>query len=178
MSGEHTHPDLDGQVASVHADLIAAAAELARVNASLSRLTAQVVTIEATEIYAYDFLGKASGSQTFGRSYGKLDMSFYDPDNPGLEFTLRYLNIKPTFATGKTTGAIRPRLVRADGDDTAYDDIQIHKDALDNDGITLRTFVYFEAGDGGDTHWELKCIGGLASAQVGTRYTKKAVILR
>jgi hypothetical protein len=54
----------------------------------------------------------------------------------------------------------------------------VYRDALDGDGITLRTGVYFELGDGpgAGTHWEFKCIGGLASAVVGTRYAKKAII--
>jgi hypothetical protein len=53
MSGEHTHPDYEGDHASLRADLIAAAAELARVNASMSRLTAQVVALEIDAMEAH-----------------------------------------------------------------------------------------------------------------------------
>lgn len=173
MSGEHTHTEI--------ANLDAVVATLYE---RVSRLTAQVVALEAAaafpktpqDVYDYMYGGKPSAPQTIGRKYTRLDLSALDPTAAGLEFTLRYLNIAPTFAAGKTVGAIRPRLVRADGDMTAYDDIEISRDALDDDGIALKTFVYFEAGDGGATYWELKCIGGITSAAVGTRYTKKAII--
>jgi hypothetical protein len=178
MSGEHTHDDLGYADAALTEDAIRLLSD------RVSRLTAQLVAVEAQlaiprapqDVYDYMFGGKPSAPQTFGRRYTRLDLSALDPAAPGLEFTLRYLNITPLFAAGKSVGAIRPRLVRADGDMTAYDDIEISRDALDDDGVALKTFVYFEAGDGGATHWELKCIGGISSATVGTRYTKKAII--
>lgn len=179
MTGEHTHPDLGDVAASLRADLLAAAAELARLNAAVARLTAQVVALEsgaAQDVFDYWYGGKPGAPQTFGRKYSRLDLSAHDPAATGLEFTLRYLNIAPTFAPGKTVGALRPRLVRPGGDFTAYDDIEISRDALDDKGAALKTFVYFESGDGAPTHWEIKCIGGITSAVVGTRYTKKAVI--
>lgn len=187
MSGEHGHPDLFDVCASLRADLLAAADRLKRVEAAQSvtdavirSLLARVAALESAgapqDIYDYWYGGKPPEPQTFGRKYGVLDLSAHDPGAAGLEFSLRYLNIKPTYQAGKTVGAIRPRLVRPGGDFTAYDDIEICRDALDEDGIALKTFVYFEAGEAAPTHWELKCIGGIASAEIGTRYSKKAII--
>ena len=98
-------------------------------------------------------------------------------DLGGWESSQVYLNVTPTFKSGKTVGAIRVRLVREDGDDTGHEDKLIHADALDGDGKTLIRWLYWEMGGKGDsTKVQLKCIGGLESAKVGTRYTKKAVI--
>ena len=111
MSGEHTHPDYDGQVASVHADLVAAADRL-------NLLTAQVVALEAHAVdtdtrltalevpmVTYRYLGKPSGTLTVGGSYTDLDASRWDPPGSGWEHTLIYLNVTPTFKSGKTRGA-------------------------------------------------------------------------
>jgi len=127
--------------------------------------------------YDYDYLDKPSGTLTIGRSYTKLDNSTWDPPHAGWENTYVYLNIDPTFQSGKTHGAIRFRMIRADGDETAHIDIPIDVDDLDDNGRYLTHVVYWEQGDGKKTHVELKCQGGLASASLGTRYTKKAVVL-
>lgn len=124
----------------------------------------------------YAYLDKPKATQTIGRKYVRLDQSLYDPKVPGWENTLYYLKITPTFRTGYSGGAIRPRLVRADGDMSMYDDIEIHADCLDADGVALKTRTYWEWGSGGKTYIELQCIGGLESAVIGTRYTKKAIV--
>lgn len=126
--------------------------------------------------FDYDYLDKGEGTLTVGRSYVELDKSEWDPPNAGLEHTLVYLNVRPTFAGGKTRGALRIRLIRADGDASAYHDYPIDADMLE-DGTQLITHTYFELGDGKRTHIELRCQGGLESADIGTRYTKKAVVL-
>jgi acetyl esterase/lipase len=173
MSGEHGHPELVDTVAGMHADLVAMADRL-------NRLTAQVVALEAVDgtqdIYDYNYLGKPTSPQIIGREWVRLSASQHDPTGPGWENTLVYLNITPRFATGKAAGALRPRLVRADGDVTMYDDILLHVDALDGDGVSCRNRLYWEAGDGAPTFIELRCIGGLASAVLGTRYRKVALV--
>lgn len=127
--------------------------------------------------YEYDYLGKPGGTLTVGTSYKDLDQSSWDPPYDGWENTLVYLNIKPTrWASGQGIGAVRVRIVRADGDATGYEDLIIARDALE-DGTTLRTYTYWELGDGTKTHVELRCQGGLLEASIGTRYTKKAVVL-
>lgn len=134
--------------------------------------------IEADDMgYTYDYLGKPDGTQSIGTSYETLDDSAYDPSKSGWENTLVYLNIKPTkWAEGARIGAVRIRIMReADDDATAYEDLVIAQDALE-DGSTLRTYTYWEKGDGQRTHVELRCQGGLLAADVGTRYTKKALV--
>lgn len=126
--------------------------------------------------YDYDYLEKPGGTLTVGTSYKKLDNSEWDPPHSGWENTYVYLNIKPTKWDGDI-GALRMRIVRADGDTTGHEDLIIARVALDNDGKTLRHVSYWEAGDGKKTHVELECIGGLLEVQIGTRYTKKCVVL-
>lgn len=126
--------------------------------------------------YTYKYLGKPTGTQTVGRKYVTLQKSKYDPPHAGWESTLVYLNLNSVkFKAGKSAGAVRVRIVRANGDKTAYHDNVVHVGALD-DGGTLLTYTYWEAGDGQPTHVELKCIGGLESVVLGTRYTKKCVV--
>jgi len=127
--------------------------------------------------YDYDYLDKPSGTLEVGRSYVKLDQSTWDPPRSGWEHTYVYLNIAPTFQSGKAYGALRLRIVRADGDTTGHQDILIAQGMLDDDGRTLHHVLYWEAGDGKKTHIELKCQGGLQSARIGTRYVKKAVVV-
>jgi hypothetical protein len=128
--------------------------------------------------YDYDYLDKPSGNFTVTRDYKTLDNSTWNPPRTGWENTFVYLNIKPFFQSGKNVGAIRIRVYREDGDTTGHHDLVIHKDALDTEGKTLRHWIYWEAGGKGDsTKVQMQCIGGLASAVIGTRYTKKAVVV-
>jgi hypothetical protein len=133
---------------------------------------------EVSNNYDYDYLEKPGGTFTVTRDYKTLDQSTWDPPRSGWENSYVYLNIKPSFQSGKTVGAIRVRLVREDGDTTGHHDLIIHKDALDSEGKTLRHWMYWEAGSGSTTtKVQLLCIGGLASAAISTRYTKKAVVV-
>lgn len=118
-----------------------------------------------TGTYDYKYLGKPSGLLTVGTRYVTLDQSRWDPPRRGLEHTLVYLNV----AKVKGSGFLRVRIMRADGDATAYMDFPVT-------GSQLITYTYFEDGDGKPTHVELKCRGGLTQAVISTRYTKKAVI--
>ena len=125
----------------------------------------------------YKYLGKPAGTLTVGTTYTKLDDSTYDPPRSGWENTLIYLNIRPTrWQPGATIGAVRVRIIRADGDATGYEDFVIAAPALE-DGTTLRTYTYWELGDGQKTHVELRCQGGLETADIGTRYVKKAIVV-
>lgn len=128
--------------------------------------------------YDYDYLEKPSGTFTVTRDYKTLDNSTWNPPRSGWENTYVYLNIKPTFKSGKYFGAIRVRVYREDGDTTGHHDLIIAKDSLDSEGKTLRHWTYWEAGGKGDsTKIQLQCIGGLESAVISTRYTKKAVVV-
>ena len=165
----HTHPAVAHDHPHTHP-------EIAALSATVARLSAEVAALKPAPVVEYAYLGKPETVQTVGRSYTRLDQSFYDPEAVGWEHTLYYLNVDPTFRAGFVGGAIRPRLVRADGDMTAYNDIEIHADCLDGNGKALKTGLYWEAGDGNSSYLELQCIGGLASATISTRYTKKAVV--
>ena len=129
--------------------------------------------------YEYDYLEKPGGTQSIGTSYEELEQSAYDPANSGWETTYVYSNLPPTsWRDGHDIGCIRVRIIRADGDETGHDDWVIAKQALDENGRTLRHLLYWEAGDGKPTHVELKCEGGLLGATLHTRYTKKAIVLK
>jgi murein DD-endopeptidase MepM/ murein hydrolase activator NlpD len=122
----------------------------------------------------YFFGGKPAGTLDVGTKYVTLDQSRWNPPRVGVEFAMVYLNVKPVFHPGKTAGAIRVRSMRANGDASAYHDYPVSSDTLDG-GAQLITHVYFEQGDGQPTFYEVKCIGGLKSATIGTRYRKGAV---
>jgi len=133
---------------------------------------------EVSDVLDYDYLEKPSGTFTATRDYKTLDQSSWTPPRDGWENTLVYLNIKPTFRSGKTHGAIRIRLMRENGDAHGYDTISIDADDLDDeDGNILRQYFTWELGEkGAGTKIQLRCVGGLESALIGTRYTSKAVV--
>lgn len=114
----------------------------------------------------YKYLGKPDGTQRVGTKYTQLQQSRWDPPRKGLEHTLVYLNIGAVKGAGK----LRLRIVRANGDDTGYMEWKV-------DGPRLLTYTYFELGDGNPTHVELRCLDGLQEVTLGTRYTKKAVVI-
>jgi hypothetical protein len=131
---------------------------------------------EDMDVLDYDYLDKPGGTFTATGSYKKLDQSTWNPPRDGWENTLVYLNITPKFKSGKTHGALRVRLMRENGDAHGYQDFPIDVDDLD-DGQTLKQYLTWEKGGKGDSTWiEVKCIGGLESATIGTRYTSKAVV--
>ena len=132
---------------------------------------------EVVDVLDYDFLDKPGGTFSATTSYKKLDQSTWNPPRDGWENTLVYLNIKPKFKSGKTHGALRVRLMRENGDAHGYEDFPIDVDDLD-DGTVLKQYLTWEKGGKGDSTWiEIKCIGGLESASIGTRYTSKAVVV-
>jgi hypothetical protein len=65
------------------------------------------------------------------------------------------------------------RLRRADDDFTGYQDFTVAPGQTE----LLITHTYFEQGDGTRTWVDLKCVDGLQSAKVGTRYVKRAVVV-
>lgn len=150
---------------------------------SMSKVRADVARAlegsgNVSDNYDYAYLGKPTGTFTVTRDYKTLDQSTWEPPRSGWEHTYCYLNIKPTFSSGKTAGAIRCRIMREDGDTTGHLDIVIHKEALDSEGKMLYHWLYWEAGEKAiGTKVQLVAIGGLASAAVGTRYVKKAVVV-
>jgi hypothetical protein len=128
-----------------------------------------------SDAWEYFYSGKPSGTQRIGTSYVDVDLSKWNPAKVGVEFAMVYLNCSAmAFAAGKSQGALRIRAVRADGDKSSYHDYPLGLDFSDG-GEQLITHVYFEKGDGGDTHYEVKCIGGLVGVTLGTRYRKGAI---
>jgi N-acetylmuramoyl-L-alanine amidase len=133
---------------------------------------------EVADVLDYDYLNKPGGTFTVTNSYKTLDQSNWNPPRAGWENTLVYLNITPKFKSGKNHGAIRVRLMRENGDAHGYDTIPIDADDLDEDGVILKQYFTWELGEkGGETEVQMKCVGGLESASIGTRYTSKAVIV-
>jgi len=128
--------------------------------------------------YDYDYLDKPAGTFTITRSYKDLDQSEWSPPRSGWESTQVYLNVKPKFKSGKTHGAIRVRVMRENDDSTGHDTLPIDADDLDSDGRVLLRYYYWEKGGAGDsTVVQLMCVGGLESAEVGTRYTKRVTVV-
>ena len=128
--------------------------------------------------YDYHYGGKPPGTFSITRDYKTLDQSEWSPPRSGWESSTVYLNVDPTFQSGKTVGAIRLRLVREDGDDTGHADLFVMADALDGDGRCLIRWNYWEKGEKGvSTKVQVKCIGGLQSATISTRYLKKSVVV-
>jgi len=130
------------------------------------------------DIYDYKYLGKPTHTQTLTRSYTMVDLSKFMPANKGVEFSLEYVNIDPTFQSGETVGgAIRMRMQRDDKDNTWYDDLPVLKCMLDDDGKALFTRVFCESGElKMGTKVQMRCQGGLKSAVLSTRYRKVATI--
>jgi hypothetical protein len=120
-----------------------------------------------TNAYKYWYGGKPAGTQKIGTSYQRLEDSQWDPGVAGWESHLVYLNVEA--ASGD--GYLRLRAMRADGDATGYMDFHIN-------GPRLITYTYWEArgASDGPTFWQLKCIRGLKSATISTRYRKGCVV--
>lgn len=123
----------------------------------------------------YHYSGKPPGQQEIKGSYVLLDKSRWNPRRKGLELAMIYLNVgSPVFTGDARVGLLRVRTVRENSNDnSSYHDYPIFPGL---DVPQLITHVYFEAGDGGPTRYELKCHAGLVSCWVGTRYRKGAVI--
>lgn len=122
----------------------------------------------------YHYGGKPSSDQVVKTKYVDLDRSRWNPLRKGLEHAMIYINVSNAkFESGKQIGLLRVRAIReATNDATSYHDYPIIAGA----GSQLITHPYFESGDGGPTHYEVKCHGGLVQVTLGTRYRKGAVI--
>ena len=128
--------------------------------------------------YDYAYLDKPPGVFTVTRSYKDLDWSYWSPPRSGWESTHVYLNVKPRFKSGKTHGAIRVRVMRENDDATGHDTLSIDQDDLDGDGRLMLRYYYWEKGGAGDsTVVQLMCVGGLESAEISTRYTKRVTVV-
>ena len=123
----------------------------------------------------YWFSGKPTGTLAVGTEYKRLDVKSWAPKKAGLTFGMLYVNVEPTFASGKTMGALRARIIR-EAFNGQPDDPTAYKDFL-MIGSWLITHVWFEAGEAGrPLHWELDCRLGLSSAEISTRYAKFVTI--
>jgi murein DD-endopeptidase MepM/ murein hydrolase activator NlpD len=131
------------------------------------------------ETYHYGGKPKPTDTQTVGRKYRTVSKSLWNPPPGRPEFALLYLNVtKPKFRAGKTIGALRVRAMRGNNDASSYHDYLIHVDASAG-GSQLITHVYFESNKAGlPTHYQVKCVGGLAEVTLSTRYRKGVTFTR
>ena len=117
--------------------------------------------------FKYWYGGKPKSPQTVGTKYTRVTDSKYDPATAGLDFRMVYLNVDQV----NGSGILRIRGVRADGDTTAYHDYPVSTDQL-------ITHIYFESrgAKDGPTFFQVKCMKGLKSVRLTTRYSKCAVV--
>jgi hypothetical protein len=122
----------------------------------------------------YWYSGKPAGTLKVGQSYVNLDIDEWDPPRSGLELIETYLNCSGFVFTGNQPGRIRVCLERdpSNSDRTGYHDFTV----VPGQTELLITAVHFEQGDGTRTWSQMKCMDGLRSMVVGTRYQKRAVI--
>lgn len=126
----------------------------------------------SVNIYDYNYSGKPSGTLNVGQGYTSLDITEWDPPRSGLESVLVYLNCSGFVFDGSKPGRIRIRLDRGNGDYTGYQDFVVVPGVPE----LLITHTYWEQGDGTKTWVNIKCLDGLKSMKVGTRYCKRNVI--
>lgn len=186
MSGEHTHPEVDAldqalaglsdRVSRLTAQMVALEAAAADADARLDRIAQEVTSMATWHAYS----GKPDGTLTVRKSdgYVRLDADVADPPRDGVEMHLVYLNCALDWASGGTDGTIRLRYTREDGDDTAYQDFAVNnKGAIGNPDRFLITHTHFEAGKAGiGGRWWVRCSGDLDSIKIGTRYVKIALV--
>jgi hypothetical protein len=122
----------------------------------------------------YWYSGKPAGRLLVGQSYVNLDIDEWDPPHAGLELIETYLNCSGFVFTGNQPGRIRVCLERDpnNSDRTGYHDYTV----VPGQTELLITALHFEQGDGTRTWHQIKCMDGLRSMTVGTRYGKRAVI--
>jgi hypothetical protein len=129
--------------------------------------------------YDYGFHGAESVLKVTG-SYVKLvGSSEWNPSRDGLQFAKLYFKATNiVFKDGKHAGGLKYKCVRENPTDpTFYNIVPIHVDWLDG-GEFNHSFSSFESGqDERNLHWEVQCVGGLASCSLATtRYAGWAVV--
>lgn len=167
--GEHGHAALslgDGRIATTDPHRWGASAAARIWTDTYNGVRFPVGGDDVTNTLDYNYSGKPTGTFTATTDYRDLDTKAWDPPRAGLEMTLVYLNVSEVVGTGN----LRIRLVRSDGDDTGYHDYPVA-------GKQLITHTYWELGDGTPTKVQVRCMGGLKSATVTTRYVKRAVVV-
>jgi hypothetical protein len=125
-------------------------------------------------IYDYNYSGKPDGPLQVTQSYKTLDIDEWDPPRKGLEFVMTYLNCSQFVFEGNKPGRIRVVFERDPNNSDRFG----YQDFVVVPGIPelLITHATFEQGDGTKTWTKIKCMDGLKSMKVGTRYMKRAVI--
>jgi hypothetical protein len=125
-------------------------------------------------IYDYDYSGKPSGTLNVGQSYVNLDIDEWDAPRSGLEHLMVYLNCSGFVFDGSKPGRIRVTFERDPNNSDRFG----YQDFVVVPGIPelLITHATFEQGDGTRTWAQMKCMDGLKSMKVGTRYMKRAVV--
>ena len=131
------------------------------------------IEAETMAVY-YDYSGKPSGTLSVGRDYKYLDIDEWDPPKSGLEHVMTYLNCSGFVFDGDGPGRIRVCFERntEDSDRFGYQDYVVVPGVPE----LLITHATYEQGDGTRTWVMIKCMDGLQSMKVGTRYAKRAVI--
>lgn len=185
MSGSHEHAEYPESVL-VEAALQKVDATIANLSDRLSRLTAQVVTLEANSIALteglasmatwHDYSGKPSGTLIVkAGDYVRVDVDVADPPRSGAaELHMLYANCVLAWKSGESQGVIRVRYTREDGDDTGYQDYLVTRDGvIGSPGSFLLTAQHFELGQAGmGGRWWIRCGGGLSAITLTTRYAK------
>lgn len=125
--------------------------------------------------YDYDYTGKPEGTLSVGRDYKYLDIDEWDPPKAGLELVMTYLNCSGFVFDSERPGRIRVCFERntEDSDRFGYQDYTVVPGVPE----LLITHATFEQGDGTRTWVMMRCMDGLASMKVGTRYAKRAVVI-
>lgn len=123
----------------------------------------------------YDYSGKPGGTLPVGRDYKYLDIDEWDPPKAGLEHVMTYLNCSGFVFTGNQPGRIRVCFERntKESDRFGHGDFTV----VPGQEELLITHATFEKGDGTRTWTMIKCLDGLQSMVIGTRYMKRAVVV-
>ena len=131
-----------------------------------------VDAIEEGQMSDYWYSGKPSGTLSVGQSYVNLDIEEWDPPS-GVEDVLVYLNCSSFVFDGGRPGRIRVCFERDPNNSDRFG----YQDFVVVPGIPelLITHSTFEKGDGTRTWTQMKCMDGLQSMKVGTRYQKRTV---
>jgi hypothetical protein len=128
----------------------------------------------------YWYSGKPSKDATIGTAYADPGIGKWTAPagRGGWIFSMLYLNLTHSLATGKM-GGIRTRMVRlSPRDETAYQDEAVTRDGISKTGW-LTTRIWFGTWDGGrPLQWEVRRSSSMGTTKGGTRYIKVMFIAK
>ena len=179
MSGEHAHPEvgaLDAAVATLQTRVEQLAGQVGALEAAHRILEGKVDAMATW----HDYSGKPGTTQTVpAGGYVRLDVDVADPPRSGvIELHKLYVNASLRFASGADVGVIRVKYVRENGDETAFADHHVSREAaIGSPGSYLITATHWEIGQAGmGGRWWIRCGGGLTSIALTTRYCSIAQV--